>query len=66
MKCLDTRVLNSLTLCCLVSLDGSVFLISYVVVDEGGIDEVKNSAFTSTVLLPGLVFQKKLIAVVCM
>ena len=53
-------------LCCLVFLGGSVFLISYEVVDEGGIDEVKNSAFTSTVLLPSLMFQKKLIAVVCM
>ena len=26
---------KSLTLCCLVFLDGSMFLISYVVVDEG-------------------------------
>ena len=59
-------VLKLSDLCCLVSLDGSVVLISYEVVDEGGIDEVKNSAFTSTVLLPSLMFQKKLIAVVCM
>ena len=50
-------VLKLSDLCCLVSLDGSVFLISYEVVDEGGIDEVKNSAFTSTVLLPSLMFQ---------